>query len=236
MNREERRQFARESKRRERAQADARRRLPRLVSAKRWAELGDGAPVEDGAKTFLGIDVEPVRDCAVVAWASPASDGRVDVGCHVMATREDAAHHELHPEDEVDPDRFEMALAAVVDRLRVVEVAYDGRRSSDVPIDLLRKLLPCAKIAAVDFHRLREVAIAALEDGISAGAVRHDGDPVLAEHLRLARVERWNSRAMLVREDATVGSIGAAWAVAMAYWRASLPHVDVLAKIIAAAL
>ncbi len=36
---------------------------------------------------------------------------------------------------------------------------------------------------------------------------------------------------MLVREVETVGSIGAAWAVSMAYWRASRPHVDVLASI-----
>ncbi len=185
MSREERRQFARESKRRERAQADARRRLPRLVSAKRWAELGDGAPVEDGAKTFLGIDVEPVRDCAVVAWASPASDGRVDVGCHVMAT---------HPSD---APRFEVALLAVVNnKFRVVEVVYARRRGlgatiddllsgPDVPIDLLRNRLPARAILPVyEFSHLMGMAIAALEDGISAGVVRHDGDPVLAEHLQ----------------------------------------------------
>lgn len=191
-----------------------------FVTDQRWAELGDGAPVEDGRSAFLGVDGSRSHDCTVVGWASPAQDGRIDVGCYVMAAREDAPHHELHPGGEIDYDRVRAALVDTLTRLRVGSAAYDPRFLDSTAQDVRRRL--GARVAPVDPWSNKMVdAVAAFDRGIVDGVVRHDGDPVLAAHVAMTRVDRSRGRLRLFKEDPANEWIDATVAVALAYWCAA---------------
>lgn len=191
-----------------------------FVSDARWAELGDGSPLEAGRRASLGIDGSRNHDCTVVAWASRADDGRVDVGCHVMAARGDAPHHELHPAGEIDYDRVRGAIVDALTRYRVADAAYDPRYLDSTAQDLRRRL--GARIVPVDpWSRQMVDAVAALERGVIDGVVRHDGDAVLAAHVAMTKADR-SRRIRLYKEDPSNEWIDATVAVALAYWRATL--------------
>jgi hypothetical protein len=80
----------------------------------------------DGSRTF---------DTTVVALASEADDGRIDVDARVFSVREDAPHHVLHRGGRVNFEDVEGHVVDLFDCFYVAEAAYDPRyldRSAEI--------------------------------------------------------------------------------------------------------
>ena len=190
------------------------------VGADVWTALGDGQAVPAGALVGIGIDGSRVHDTTAVAWASPAADGRVDVGVRVFSARADAPHHELCAGGRIDYSAVEGFVASLFDRFDVSDAAYDPRYL-DRSAEMLRDRLGDARIAPVEPQSsLMRDALAAFHRGVVDGTVRHDGDAVLAQHMAWTRAEQ-DERGWVVRKRRHHHPIDAVIAVSLAYWRAT---------------
>lgn len=192
-----------------------------------WAELADPAAknpfdlIEEGRIVALGADGSRSHDTTVVAWASPADDGRVDVDARVFSVRRDAPHHELHEGGRIDYERVEDFMLERFDDYRVEEAAYDPRyleRSADI----LTARLDDDVLAAVEpSSRHMRDALSAFHRGVIDGRARHRGDPVLAAHIAACK-GALDEKGWIVRKRDHARPIDAVIAMALAYWRAEL--------------
>ena len=192
----------------------------RWLQTERWQELAEpGLEIAPDASICIGMDGSRTYDCTAIAWASPADDGRVDVDCRVFAVREDVPHHELH-RGKIDFDRVEEFVLELFGRYAVREVAFDPRyleRSAEL-IDV--RISESAIIRVEPFSKHMREALGSLERGVIDGTVRHSGDPVIAQHLEWAGVDRWdNGEIRRVHKLDRSRPIDAVIALALAYWR-----------------
>jgi phage terminase large subunit-like protein len=198
------------------------RRRGEWIAPERWALLGDGVALSDDATVCLGLDGSRTYDTTVVAWASQADDGRIDVDARVFSVRESAPHHVLHG-GQINFDDVEAFILDLCDRFDVLEAVYDPRYL-DRSADILETRLKHSRIAAVEPQsRLMREALAAFERGVLEGVVRHRGDPVLAAHVDAAGVDRGESNEVrrVFKIDRSQ-PIDAAVAMALAYWRVTV--------------
>jgi phage terminase large subunit-like protein len=187
-----------------------------------WDALGGGDEVADGAKVCLGADGSRTWDTTVVAWASVAVDGRIDVGANVFSVREEAAHHTLHHGGKIDFDDVEAFVIDQFDRFSVYEVAYDPKYL-DRSMEIVEMRLPESRITAVEpsSKHMRD-ALQEFYSVVAEGRLRHNDDEVLAAHLANTRAERGFSGE--IRRVAKIDPrkpIDAVPALALAVWRAS---------------
>ena len=188
-----------------------------FISEEDWTKLGDGQAVPEGATVALGMDGSRTHDTTVVAWASVADDGRVDVDCRIFSVRRDAPHHELHDSGRIDYDRVEEFVVDRFDYYRPRLAGYDPRYL-DRSAEILDRRLRAADIVAVEpqSKHMRD-ALEAFEKGCVRGMVRHRGDPAIASHVKAVKGER-DERGWVVRKRKHTKPIDAVIAMAIAYW------------------
>jgi phage terminase large subunit-like protein len=167
----------------------------------------------DGSRTF---------DTTVVAWASRAEDGRVDVDARVFSVRAGTPHHVLHEGGKINFEDVEEFVLDRFDLYHVQEAAYDPRYL-DRSAELIDARLPDAAIVRVEPQsQAMRAALTALERGVAEGIIRHRGDPVIAEHVDWAGVQRGESdEVRRVFKIDRSRPIDALVAIALAYSRAS---------------
>jgi len=188
-----------------------------------WDRLGDGASIPEGVDVYLGWDGSRTHDTTAVALAHRATDERIDVSVKVFSTRPDAAHHVLHEGGRINFADVEDVVVDLFDVYRVLETGYDPRYL-DRSAELLETRMPETAIFAVEpSSRFMRDALAALERGVLDGVLRHDGDPVLREHLAWCAADRADSGELrrVSKADRT-RPIDGVIALALAFWRASL--------------
>jgi phage terminase large subunit-like protein len=192
-----------------------------------WAALAApdaGGPlefVEPGRVVALGADGSRSHDTTVVAWASPADDGYVDVDARVFSVRRDAPHHELHPSGRIDYERVEDFMLECFSDYQVAEAAYDPRyleRSADILTARLDE--DCLAAVEPSSKHMRD-ALSAFHRAVIDGRVRHRGDPVLAAHIAACK-GTLDEKGWIVRKRDHARPIDAVIAMALAYWRAEL--------------
>lgn len=185
-----------------------------------WDALADGDELEEGRPACLGIDGSRSHDTTVVAWASQADDGRVDVDCRIFSARHEAPHHVLCEGGRIDYERVEAEVLDAFERFEVSEAAYDPRyldRSAEIIADRLGD----PQIVPVEpSSRLMRDALAAFHRGVVDGVLRHRGDPAIRAHLAATKA-RQDERGWTVRKREHRRPIDAVIAMAMAYWRAA---------------
>jgi phage terminase large subunit-like protein len=109
------------------------------------------------------------------------------------------------------------------ERYDLREAAYDPAYL-ERSVELVDRRLSTQAIFPVEpsSRHMRE-ALQAFERGVLEGIVRHDGDPVLAEHLAWATADRgYANELRRVRKIDRSRPIDAVIAAALAYWRASM--------------
>jgi phage terminase large subunit-like protein len=185
-----------------------------------WRALGDGGPIAEGREVYLGLDGSRTHDTTVVAWASPAEDGRIDVDARIFSVRRDAPHHVLHEGGRIDYDHVEEFIVERFGAHRVIEAAYDPRYL-DRSADILETRLPEAAIFDVQpgSNHYRD-ALAAFERAVADGRVRHRGDPQIAAHIAACKATQ-DERGWIVHKRRHSRPIDAVPAMALAVWRAS---------------
>jgi len=142
--------------------------------------LAPAAAIPDHAEVVLGVDVATKRDCSSVArlWRRP--DGRVVVEAEVYAPRGDGTA--------VDLSLVEAAIRRNAGRYSVVTVAFDPwsfARSAEELADFGLNMIEVPQSA----ERLT-TASQDLYTAIVSGEIAHNGDPVLAAHVRAGAVKQ----------------------------------------------
>lgn len=197
-----------------------RRAKKQWIRPEQWAALADpSSRIPPGATACLGLDGSRTYDTTVVATASRADDGRIDVEARVFSVRQAAPHHVLHEGGQINFDDVEGFTIDRFDLFDVSAAAYDPRYL-DRSAELLDARLDDAAIVAVEpSSRVMREALMAFERGVVDGTVRHEGDPVIAQHVDWAGVERGESDEIrrVFKLDRS-RPIDAVIALALAYW------------------
>lgn len=191
-----------------------------FVDAGRWRELGDGGPVEEGARVALGLDGSRSHDTTVVAWAHKAEDGRVDVDARIYSVRPDAPHHVTHEGGRIDFEAIENDVVELFDEFSPLGAGYDPR-FLDRSAEILDRRLPEATIFAVEpASKHYRDAINSFHRGVVEGIVRHRGDAAITAHV-LATKGELDDRGWKLSKRKHSKPIDATVAMALAYWIAT---------------
>jgi phage terminase large subunit-like protein len=173
-----------------------------------WKGLEDPWEFEDGAPTWVGVDVAIKHDTSAVVAVQRREDGRLHARAHIVVPDRDK------PVDVTDLMHHLRGLAAVYD---IQAVSYDPR-FFDVPA----KMLEDEGLPMVDIPQSVErmtPAILALFEAINTGRLSHDGDLAFTAQV-LAGVPRYNDRGFTLAKGKSRGKIDAAIALALAHDRA----------------
>lgn len=173
-----------------------------------WKALEDPWEFEDGAPTWVGVDVAIKHDTSAVVALQQRDDGRFHAVCRIYRPARD------QPVDTTDIMQHIRELAAVYD---IQAVSFDPR-FFDVPA----KMLEDEGIAMVEVAQSVErmtPAVLGLYEAINTGRVTHDDDPAFTTQV-LAAVPRYNERGFTLAKAKSRGKIDAAIALALAYDRA----------------
>ncbi len=133
----------------------------------------DGADIPEGSDVVVGVDVGIKKDSSAVVWMHKRSDERIVVKATVFAPQGDGP---------LDLSKLEGAIRDLADRYRVMSVSYDRwsfERSA--------QMLSDEGLLMVDFPMTNERTVPAstrLYEAIQQHRVVHDGDPVLAAHVK----------------------------------------------------
>lgn len=162
-----------------------------------WEACEGLARIADGSKGWAAVDFASKRDTASVGWQAPRpgwSEGEPGawlVGGHVWGLKsadpdkpDPPAHTLLEPGEQIAYALIEDYLRELGRRLDLYAVAYDPWRFARSA-----ELLADEGLIMVEFPQSNERTAPASEellDAIVARAFMHDGDPVLAAHIRNA--------------------------------------------------
>lgn len=173
-----------------------------------WAALNDPWEFEDGAPTWVGVDVAIKHDTSAVVAVQRREDGRLHAVARIFVPERDK------PVDTTDVMHHIRELAALYD-LRAV--SYDPR-FFDVPAKMLEdEGVPMVEVPQ-SVERMTP-AILALYEAINTGRISHDGDVAFTAQV-LAGVPRYNDRGFTLAKGKSRGKIDAAIALALAHDRA----------------
>jgi phage terminase large subunit-like protein len=162
-----------------------------------WEACEGLARIQDGARAWVAIDFASRRDTASVGWQvrrpgwSAGEPGEYIVGGHVWGVRPENPDVPPPPCHDLLDAGESIAYAMVEDYVRglgewldLLAVAYDPWRFARSA-----ELLKDEGAPMVEFPQSNERTAPASEellDAITSRAVMHDGDPVLAQHIRNA--------------------------------------------------
>ncbi len=170
-----------------------------------WKGLEDPWEFEDGAPTWVGVDVAIKHDTSAVVALQRREDGRLHATCRIFRPAKD------QPVDTTDVMQHIRELAAVYD---IVAVSYDPR-FFDVPA----KMLEDEGVPMVEVNQSVErmtPAVLGLYEAINTGRISHDDDVAFAAQV-LSGVPRFNDRGFTLAKGKSRGKIDAAIALALAH-------------------
>ncbi len=169
-----------------------------------WAEMLDPWEFEDGAPTWVGVDVAIKHDTSAVVAVQKRPDGRYHATAHITRPAPDK------PVDVTDIMQHIRELAA---RYDIRAVSYDPR-FFDVPAKMLEdEGVPMVEIPQ-SVERMTPAILGLFED-INTRRLSHDGDPAFTAQV-LAGVPRYNERGFTLAKGKSRGKIDAAIALALA--------------------
>jgi len=165
----------------------------------------------------IGWDGSHTYDTTVIAFASTAPDGLVDVDARIYSVRQDAPHHVLHEGGRILMPEVEEDVVDLFGEYRVRRAGFDPRflsRSAEV----LEVRLPEESLVVVEptSKHMRD-ALAAFHRGVKDGRVRHPGDRAMAAHVGATKAQR-DDRGWIVRKRRHSRPIDAVPAMAVAVW------------------
>jgi phage terminase large subunit-like protein len=173
-----------------------------------WEALTSPWDFEDGAPTWVGVDVGLKHDSTSVVSVQIRPDGRYHAVCRLWMPTSEAA---------VDATDVMQYLRELADRYDVRAISFDPR-FFDVPAKyLLDEGLPMVELPQ-SLERMTP-AIGNLYELISKRGLTHDGDEAFAQQI-LNAVPRFNERGFTLAKSKSRGRIDAAIALALALERA----------------
>jgi phage terminase large subunit-like protein len=131
------------------------------------------AKIPEGADVYLGVDVGIKKDTSAIAVLHKREDERIVVEAHVFAPDGDQP---------LDLSKLEGKIREIADRYRVMSVSYDRwtfERSA--------QMLSDEGLLMVEFPMTNDRTVPAsnrLYEAIQQHRVVHDGNPVLAAHVK----------------------------------------------------
>jgi phage terminase large subunit-like protein len=150
------------------------------AAADSWLPIGswdvcyeEGAGIPEGSPVFVGVDVGLKKDTSAIVTCWKRPDERIVVQSKVFAPQGESA---------LDLSKIEGEIRKIADRFEVMAVAYDRwsfERSA--------QMLSDEGLLMVDFPMTNERTVPAstrLFEAIQQGRIVHDGDPVLAAHVK----------------------------------------------------
>lgn len=183
-----------------------------------WKSLGNGEEIAPGRPVCIGIDGSYVHDTTVVAVASVADDGKIDLFARIFATRQEAPHHELH-KDKINFKAVEDYIVSLFDRYRVIAAGYDPRFLAR-SVEILDDRLPEANLIVIEpqSRQMRD-AVASIHRGVTDKALRHTNDAAVNAHIA-ATVATQDEKGFQLKKRAHSKPIDATVALSIAHWLA----------------
>jgi phage terminase large subunit-like protein len=173
-----------------------------------WAGLLDPWEFEDGAPTWVGVDIAIKHDTSAVVALQRREDGRFHAQCRIFRPAPG------QPVDTTDVMQHIRELGALYD---LKAVSFDPR-FFDVPA----KMLEDEGVLMVEVPQSVErmtPAVLGLYEAINTGRISHDDDVAFTTQI-LSGVPRYNERGFTLAKSKSRGKIDAAVALALAYDRA----------------
>lgn len=172
-----------------------------------WEALEDSHTFEDGAPTWVGVDVGLKRDSTAVVWVQKRPDGRLHAKCKVWAPTKT---------DTVDVTDVMEFIRTLDRKFRLQAVSFDPR-FFDVPAQMLQaEGVPVIEIPQ-SVERMTPIVGNAYE-AIKRGELTHERDEVFATHI-LNGVTKYNERGFTLQKSKAKGRIDAAVALCLALER-----------------
>jgi len=157
-----------------------------------------------GRKAFAGLDLSTTTDLTAFAEVFPEPDGRVTVRCFAWCPEEgirqradrDRVPYDLWaqqgwikptPGRLIDYAFVNETIRAEAARVAFAEIGYDQAHAHDVAMRMADDGLPCVSVPQGPVHMT--MPISRLEDLVTAGMLRHDGNPLLAWCINNAHVK-----------------------------------------------
>jgi phage terminase large subunit-like protein len=182
-----------------------------------WDGMLDAtATPEPGQTIYVGVDVGLVHDCTAVsiAWVR---DNTVCVQSHVFSAVADVPAHEYYDTGRIDLEDVENYIRELAEKYHVAELVFDPRffeRSAQSLSGEGLTVAPLHQSSAAMSDAYQEFYASARE-----GRIRHDGDPVLSEHVA-ATAAKQTPRGWKISKIDQSKRIDACVATVMAHWRA----------------
>lgn len=162
-----------------------------------WEACEGLARIADGARVWVAIDFASRKDTASVGWQtrrdgwSAGEPGEYLAGGHVWGVTPDNADTPPPPCHDLLPPGESIAYAMVEDYVRALAERFDLNAVAYDPWRFARsaELLRDEGAPMVEFPQSNERTAPASEellDAIVNRAIMHDGDPILAQHIRNA--------------------------------------------------
>ena len=171
----------------------------------------------DRRRGCLGWDGSHTYDTTVLAVASTAPDGLIDVDCRIYSVRGDAPHHVLHEGGRVLMDEVEEDAVDLFSAHRLKRAGFDPRFLSR-SAELLEARLPEDALVIVEpTSKAMRDALAVFHRTVKDGKLRHTGDRAVAAHLAATKAQR-DDRGWIVRKRRHSRPIDAVPAMAVAVW------------------
>ncbi|MGE4428954.1 MAG: terminase large subunit [Solirubrobacteraceae bacterium] len=192
------------------------------ISLEDWRDrqTGEGVPAGERPprRVSLGIDGSHTYDTTVVAWASRAPDGMLDVDCRIYSVRLDAPHHVHHEGGRIIMSEVEDDVVELFGLYNVRQAGFDPRylnRSAEI----LDVRLPEAKLIHVEptSKHMRDALAAFHRAVVVDKSVRVRPDRMIAAHVGATKGER-DERGWKVNKRRASRPIDAVPAMAIAVW------------------
>jgi phage terminase large subunit-like protein len=179
-----------------------------------WDGLVDPWPLEDGAPTWVGVDIALKRDTSAVVALQRREDGRLHANCRIWEPEADRP---------VDTTDIMQALRDMDARYSLEAISFDPR-FFDVPAKYLEdEGLPMVEVPQ-SVERMTK-AVGGAYQAIRKALISHDGDSTFTRHV-LNAVPRFNERGFTLAKGKSRGHIDAAIALALAYDRVERQEED----------
>lgn len=193
--------------------------------ADRWDGLRSDAELPDGVEITVGVDVGLTNDTTAVAWVATV-DGRAVFRARVWSAVAAFPHHEYVPGGRVRLEPVEAFILDLARRYAVRAVAYDPaffEQSSQRLSDAGLTVFPVEQKG-----RPWEDATSGFYQDAIRELITHDGEPVLAAHVKSVVAEQID-RGWRLRKLRSSRKIDAAVAAVIARYAATVAPDPVMA-------
>ena len=196
------------------------------LPATAWDDLAEPTlTLIEGAPLFAAVDMARYRDCAAVTVVQPREGAADAVKAEIWKSGGE--------DDPIDYELVKAHLRELDGRFRLLAVGFDPKYFDQAAAELAAEGLPMIKFSQSNERMCP--AWANLREAILRKRVRHDGDPVLADHVKAGRAKDVGDEFKVTKQSSTGPPIDGAVALAMAHQLAHFrkptpkPFVEVFA-------